>query len=82
MLMNLKLNDIYYKMLWVEDVHTFDRVRKIMATIGSMKSPFEIFYGDKLKNIGSLSEFQCIAYVTKRDKLRRKLQTKYTSLLR
>ena len=40
-----------------------------MATTGSTKSPFEKFYGDKPKIIGSFSYSGCIAYVTKSDKI-------------
>ena len=42
-----------------------------MATIGSTKSPFEIFYGEKPKIVGSFSEFGRISYVTKWDKLKK-----------
>ena len=66
MLLNEKLNYIYHKMLWVEAVNTYKRVRNSMANMGSMKIPFEIFYGEKPKIIGSFSDFGCIDYVAKR----------------
>ena len=45
-------------------------VHKSTATTSSTKSPFEIFYGEKPKIIGSFSDFRRIAYVTKREILR------------
>ena len=65
MLLNAKLNDTAQKMLWTEAVHTGKHIRKIMSTTGSIKNPFTIFYEEKLNIISLLSEFGCIAYVTK-----------------
>ena len=47
-----------------------------MATIGSTKSLFEDFYREKPKMIGSFSEFGLIAYVTKRDKIKKQIMEK------
>ena len=47
-----------------------------MATIGSTKSLFEDFYREKPKMIGSFSEFGLIAYVTKRDKIKKQMMEK------
>ena len=55
MILNAKLNDTAQKMLWSETVHTCERVIKRMATTGTKKSPFENFYGEKTKIIGSFS---------------------------
>ena len=65
MLINEKLNYTAQKIMWAEAVHTCKRVRNSMATTGSTKIPFEIFYGEKPKIIGSFLEFGRIAYVTK-----------------
>ena len=55
MLLNLKLNDTYQKILWGEAVNMCKCVQNSMATTGSTKCPFGIFYGEKLKIFGSLS---------------------------
>ena len=55
-----------------EGVHVCDPVRNSMDSTDSKKSPFEIFHGDKLKIIGSLSEIGRMAYFTKRGKFRSK----------
>ena len=47
-----------------------------MATSGSTKSQFEIFYGEKPNIIGSLSEFGRITYVTKRNKTKKQITYK------
>ena len=47
-----------------------------MATIGSTKSPFKIFYGENLKIIGLLSDFGRIGYFTKRKKFKKKMTEK------
>ena len=65
MLFNTKLNYTAQKIMWEEDIHTFKRVRNIMADMGSTTSPFEIFYGEEPNIIGSFSEFGHIGYVTK-----------------
>ena len=65
MLLNAKLNDTAQKMLLAEAFHTCKCVRNSMSTTGSTTSPFEIFYGEKLKIIGLLSDFGCIGYVSK-----------------
>ena len=75
-LMNVKLNDRYQKMIWAEAIHTCEHVRKIMDTTVSTKIPFETFYGDKPKIIGLFSEFGCITYVTKWDKCDKKMTEK------
>ena len=66
MLINTKFNDTAQKILWEDAVHTCERLRNSMATIGSTKIPIEIFYEKKTKIIGSFSEFGRISYVTKR----------------
>ena len=71
MLLNVKINDRDPKILWTEAVHTYELIRNSMATTGSTKSPFEIFYGEKPKIIGLFSEFGRIAYVTKWVKLKK-----------
>ena len=53
MLLNARLNDTAQKKMWKEAVHTYERMQKIMATKCSMKIPFEIFYREKPKIIGS-----------------------------
>ena len=63
-------------MLWAEAVHTFQRIRNSMPTIGSTTSPFEIFYGENPKIIGSFSDFGLIGYVTKRDKFKKQFTDK------
>ena len=47
-----------------------------MATMGSTTSPFESFYGENPKIIGSFSEFGRIRYVTKRDKFKKQITDK------
>ena len=47
MLLNEKLNDTAYKIMWAYNVHMCERVRRSMDTTGSTNSPFEILYGDK-----------------------------------
>ena len=47
-----------------------------MATTGSTTIPFELFYGEKPKIIGSLLEFGRIGCVTKRDKFKKKMTDK------
>ena len=71
MLLSTKLNDTAQKMLWAEAVHTYECVRNSMDTTVSTTSPFENFYGEKSKIIGSFSEFGCIVYVTKWDRLKK-----------
>ena len=66
MILNAKFNDTAQKMLWAEPLHACKRVRKIMATVGSTKNQFEIFYGYKPKVVGLLSYFGCIPYVMTR----------------
>ena len=63
-------------MLWAEDVHTYERVRNIMATTGSTTSPFENLFGEKPKIIGLLSEFGRIGYVIKLDKFKKQMTDK------
>ena len=76
MILNTKLNNTAREMLWAEAVHTRERVQNIMATKGSTKSPFEIFYGQKPNIIGSFSEFGRIAYVTKRENIKKQMTDK------
>ena len=64
-LLNAKLNATAKKILWAEAVHTCKRVINSMDTAGSTTSPFEIFYGEKPKIIGSFSESGRVGYVTK-----------------
>ena len=52
------------------------RVRNSMTTMGSTKSQFGILYGEKPNIIGLFSEFGCIAYITKRDKLKKHITEK------
>ena len=47
-----------------------------MATTVSTKSPFEILYGEKLNIIGSFSEFGRIAYVTKKENVKKYINYK------
>ena len=76
MLLNLKLNDTYQKTLWSDSVHTWERVQKIMATIGSMKSLFENFYGEKPNIIGLFSEVGRITCITKRKNIKKQMKEK------
>ena len=46
-------------------------MRNSMVTTGSTSIPFENFYEEKPKIIGFLSEFGHIAYVTKKEKIRK-----------
>ena len=71
MVLKAKLNDTAQKMLWAEAVNMCERIRNSMANTGSTTSPFENFYGEKPKIIGSLSEFVGIGYITKRDKFKK-----------
>ena len=43
-----------------------------MATTGSTKRPFEMFYGEKQKIIGSFSEFGRITYINERENIKKK----------
>ena len=45
-----------------------------MATTGSSKSQFEIFYGEKQNNIGSFSDLGLITYVTKRENIKNQMK--------
>ena len=63
-------------MLWEEAVHMCERVQKNKETKGSTKSPFEIFYGEKSKIIGLFSYFGRIAYVTKRENIKKQMKDK------
>ena len=47
MLLNAKLNDIDWKMMWTEAVYICKHVRKSMANTGSTNIPFGKFYGEK-----------------------------------
>ena len=76
MMLNVKLNDTSHKIMWEESVHSCERIINNMATMGSTTSPFENFYGEKLNIIGSFSEFGRIGYVTKWDKLKKKITDK------
>ena len=57
MLLNVKLNDTYQKMLLEEAVHKCEHVRNSMYKTGGTKNPFEYFHGEKSNIIGSFSEF-------------------------
>ena len=70
MLLNAKLNDTYQKFLWTEAVHKCKCVKNSMDNKCSTKSPFENYYGKKLRIVGLFSYFGCIAYITKREILR------------
>ena len=63
-------------MLWAEVVHTCKCVRNSMVTTGITNSPFGFFYEEKAKIIYSFLEFGRIAYVTKRDKIKKKIMEK------
>ena len=53
-----------------------------METIRSTKIPFEIFYGEKLKIIGLLSEFLRITYITNRENIKIHMKDKtYKSIM-
>ena len=52
MLLNEKLNDTAQNILFEESAHMFERVINGMATIGSTKILFEVFYGEKSKIVG------------------------------
>ena len=60
-------------MLWVESVQMFDSVENIMATTSSTKTPFGILCR-KSKIIHLLSEFGRIAYITKRENLKKQMK--------
>ena len=47
-----------------------------MDTTGSTTSPFEKFYGEKLKIIGLFSEFGRIGYVIKQDNFKNQMTDK------
>ena len=76
MLLNAKLNDTAQKFIRAETVHMRKIVRNSMETTGSTKRPFKIFYGEKLKIIGSFSEFGCIAYIMKRGNNKKQIKGK------
>ena len=76
MLINAKLNDTAHKMLWEEAVHTCERIRNSMATIGSTTSPLEIIYGEKPKIVGLFLGFGRIGYITKQEKFRKQITDK------
>ena len=74
MILNEKFNDIAQKMLWTEAFRTYEPVQNSMETTGSMKSQFEIFYGEKQNNIGSFSDLGLITYVTKRENIKNQMK--------
>ena len=76
MLLNAKLNETAQKILWAEAIYTCICVINSMDTTGSTTSPFDNFYGRKLKIIGLLLEFEHIEYVTKREKFKKKTTEK------
>ena len=76
MLLNAKINDTAQKMMWVDAVHAWERVRNSMANTGSTTSPFEMFYGEKPKIIVLFLEFVHIDYITKYDKFKKKVTEK------
>ena len=53
MILNTKLNGTAQKMLCMETIHMYEHIQNSMATTGSTESPFENFYGETLKIIGS-----------------------------
>ena len=82
MILNQKINDTAQKMMWAEAIHKYELVRNSMNNMGSTKSPFGIFYGEKPKIIGSFSDFGCITYVTKQEKLKKHIKYKmYKSII-
>ena len=76
MLLNEKLNEDAQIILWAEAVQMCKLVRNSMATTDSTTRPFENLYGEKPNIIGLFSEFGCIAYITKRDKLKKHITEK------
>ena len=76
MLQNEKLNEYYQKMLWTESVHTCKCVINSMSNTVSTTIPFENFYGEKPKIIGSFSDFGRIAYITKREIFKKQMADK------
>ena len=69
--LNVKLNDTYHKIMWAEAVCKCKCVRNSVANTGSMNSPFEYVYEEKLKIIYSFSEFGRTAYINKRYKFKK-----------
>ena len=76
MMLNAKLNDTYQRMRWAEAVYAHKLVINSMATTGSTKSPFEKFYGEKMKNIDLLLEFGRAGFVTKRQNVKKQMTDK------
>ena len=76
MILNENFNDIAQKMLWTEAFRTYEPVQNSMETTGSMKSQFEIFYGEKPNIIVSFSDIVRIIYVTRREKVRKQMTDK------
>ena len=82
MLLTAKLNETAQIMLWEKILHTCERVQNSMSTTGSKKSLFEIIYREKPNIIGPLLEFGRIAYITKREKIKRHTKDKiYKSIM-
>ena len=77
MLLNAKLNDTAHRILWVEAFYVWKHVRNSMATTDSFKSSLESFYGEKLKIVGSFSEFWRIGHATKQDKFKNQTTDKF-----
>ena len=71
------LNDTAQKILREEALHTCEHIRNSMSTMGSTIRPFENFYGENPKIIGSLLEFGRIGYVTKWDKFKKQILEKH-----
>ena len=76
MLLNENFNYTSHKMLWAESVHMCKRMNNIMLEKISRERPFEIFYGEKPKIIGFLSNFGRIAYVMKRGNIKGQIKYK------
>ena len=73
-LLNVKINDTSQKILWEEAVNKYEHARNSMANTGSTRSPFENFYQEKPRIIGSFLEFGRISYVNKREKNNKKIK--------
>ena len=78
MLLNTKLNEIDKKLLWADTVYKCERIRNSMDTTGSRNITFEIFFGEKLKIVGSFRIFYRLPTTVKVTELRSRLTTRCT----
>ena len=72
MLINALLSEAMQKLLWAEATSTTEMIANVcVSTRNNMKSPHELFYGEKPKKLDFLHEFGRIAFVSVRRKINR-----------